>query len=54
MSGNLCRCTGYYKILESIQAVVEGKVKVKPRADGAPHEAKIQSLYTSEGFHKKK
>jgi carbon-monoxide dehydrogenase small subunit len=53
MSGNLCRCTGYYKILESIQAVAQGKVQVKSRTDGAPHEAKIQSLYTSEGFHKK-
>jgi carbon-monoxide dehydrogenase small subunit len=54
MSGNLCRCTGYYKILESIQAVVQGKVKVESRADRGPHEARIQSLYTSEGFHKKK
>lgn len=25
ISGNLCRCTGYVKIVESIKAVVEGK-----------------------------
>jgi len=26
ISGNLCRCTGYVKILESIKAVVDGKM----------------------------
>jgi carbon-monoxide dehydrogenase small subunit len=44
MSGNLCRCTGYYKILESVMAVVENKVATTRHADKPAHEAKIQSL----------
>ena len=49
MSANLCRCTGYYKILESIMAVVEGKVTVAERVETV-HKAKIQSLYQSDTY----
>jgi carbon-monoxide dehydrogenase small subunit len=43
MSGNLCRCTGYYKIFESVMAVVNNQV-ASGRSGKRVHEAKIQSL----------
>ena len=49
MSANLCRCTGYYKILESVMAVVEGKVD-EERRDEAVRQARIQSLYQSDTY----
>ena len=44
MSGNLCRCTGYYKILQSVMAAAQNRINPDLHVKRERKAAKIQSL----------